>query len=343
MKEKRKITVRGKVIGGESIFIVAEIGSNHNRNLQCAFDTIEAAIGSGADAVKFQSLNLDELYYSPSENIKKLHEKIDMDENWHYELKSFCDKKNTIFLSSPTYLKAVEILEQIDVPAYKLASAQIGTFPQIIERVAQTKKPVLLSTGLITYDELGEVINIFKKYKNDNFVIMHCGSMYPTPYAKANIGLINEYKSRFGEPVGFSDHSLDIYLPLAAAGMGVKVIEKHFTLDRRIDTPDVSISLNPEEFRKMVDGIRATEQAMAFKHRTKIESQEEKFKEAIIYRLVLKRNKKKGAKFFPEDFDFKRYNEGIDCRDMEHIIDDGVVAKGNYGKGTLLKWDMLEK
>ena len=139
------IIVRDKTIGGSETFVVAEIGSNHNQSLSLAYESIDAALECGADAVKFQSISIDHLYYQPSESTRALHKKIDLNEKWRLLLDNYCRKKGIIFFSAPTYLEAVDILEEINVPLYKLASAQIGTFPQIIEKVAKTGKPIIPS------------------------------------------------------------------------------------------------------------------------------------------------------------------------------------------------------
>jgi sialic acid synthase SpsE len=328
-------------VGGPKTFIIAEIGSNYNQSLDLAYETIDAAKEAGADAVKFQSLKLEELYFQPSTEIKELHKKIDMVEEWHKPLKDYCDKKGIIFFSSPTYFKAVDILEKLNVSLYKLASAQIGTFPQIIEKVAATGKPTILSTGIVSYSELEKVVNIFKSQNNDQFIILHCNSMYPTPYDKVNLGLMDVYKSMFGNPVGFSDHTDDIFVPIGAVARGAKVIEKHFTLDRDLPVPDAWYSIEPDMFKKMVDGIRAIEMAVGNDPRTEIQPEENNFKQKILYRLVLKKDKKKGEKFSQEDFLFLRNKDGVDCRQMDFVINN-CIPKSNLSANSLLNLKDLE-
>ena len=321
-------------------FIIAEIGSNHNQDKNLAFQTIDAAVEAGADAVKFQSINIEELYLSPNNSIKKLHRKIDLEEDWHYSLKKYCDSKRTIFFSTPTYLRSVDILEKIDVQLYKIASAQAGTFPQLVEKVVETEKPVLLSTGLTTYGDLEKIVRLFRRKNNNHFVILHCNSIYPTPYDKVNLRLIGVYKSMFGNPVGFSDHTQHIYISLAAVTLGAAVIEKHFTLNKKLLVPDAAISLDPHEFKSMVDGIRAIEKSMQFKDRIFIEEEENVFKNDICYRLILKNNKMCNDSFLETDFDFKRHPVGIDCNDLKIVLN-YMKAQKDLPKGTLLSWDLL--
>ncbi len=325
----------------EKTYIIAEIGSNHNQDLDLAKEMIISAKESGADAVKFQSIDVDELYYNPSQRIKDLHKKIDLSEQWHYDLKDYCDKQKITFFSAPTYLKAIDILEDINVELYKLASAQLGTFPQLIETVIKLKKPTLISTGIVSYSELESVVKTFAKYNHDNFAIFHCNSLYPTPYDKANLHLIEVYKSMFNKTVGYSDHTEGIYASLAAVTLGAKVIERHFTTDKNLPIPDASISILPNEFKDMVRGIRAIEQSLQSKSRIELEKDEKQFKDAILYRLILKRNKNNNESFVENDFEFKRDSNGIDCKQMNFIINN-MDSTRELIKGELLTWSMLK-
>lgn len=316
-------------------FIIAEIGSNHNQSLQLAYESIDAAKEAGADAVKFQSINVDKLYYNPSPEIIELHKKIDLPEDWHYKLKEYCDKKGIIFFSSPTYLGSIDILEEIDVPLYKLASAQIGTFPQLVEKVAQIGKPVILSTGIVSYSELETVAKIFRKANNNQFIILHCNSIYPTPFERVHLPIMNIYKQMFDCIVGFSDHTVDIFAPIAAVANGAKVIEKHFALSRNLPVPDAPFSLEPNELKQMVKGIRATEQMIQGDIRIELEVEEQAFKNAILYRAVLNKDKGKGELVLTEDIQFLRSKDGIDVRELGSIA--GLKLKQNLSKGTLLQ------
>jgi len=322
-------------------YIIAEIGSNHNQNLNLAKEMILSAKESGADAVKFQSINVDELYYNPTQKIKDLHKKIDLSYDWHYTLKEYCKKQNITFFSAPTYLKAIDILEDINVELYKLASAQIGTFPQLVEAVIKLKKPTLISTGIVSYSELEQVINTFAKYQHDNFAIFHCNSLYPTPYNKANLHLIEVYKSMFNKTIGYSDHTEGIYASLAAVTLGARVIERHFTTDKKLPIPDAAISILPDQFKDMVKGIRAIEQSLQSKSTVELETDEKLFKNSILYRLVLKKSKNENESFNENDFEFKRDPNGINCKEMNFIIKN-MVSLNNIDKGSLLTWNLLK-
>jgi sialic acid synthase SpsE len=334
-----KIVIDGREIGGNRTYIIAEIGSNHDQSLKLAFKSIDAAVECGADAVKFQSIDVDELYYQPSEQTKALHQKIDMAEEWHRLLAEYCTQKGITFFSAPTYLRAVDILESINVPLYKLASAQIGTFPQIIKKVAATGKPVILSTGIVTMAELKNVVDIFKHHNNNKFIILHCNSIYPTPYDKVHLNIMKKYRDEFDCIVGFSDHTPDIYVPIIATTLGAKVIEKHFALDKTLPVPDAPFSLEPSEFKRMVEGVRAVEQALIEDNREKLQPEENQFKESILYRLVTNKSLMLGEFVKAEDFKFLRHPEGIDCRELQKYLDGKASYKKNIQKDKLLYLD----
>ncbi len=331
----------GRTIGGDQTFVIAEVGSNHDQSLDLAFESIDAAAEAGADAVKFQSLQMDALYYDPPEDVQELYAKIDLEEDWHAKLKSHCDEKGVIFFSSPTYLGAVDLLRSLEVSLFKLASAQVGTFPQLVERVAAQGTPTILSTGLVSYGELERTVESFRRHNNDRFAILHCNSIYPTPFERVHLPLMETYREMFDCPVGFSDHTPDIFAPLGAVARGACIIEKHFTLSRDLSTPDASISIEPDGFERMVKGIRAVEKTLTPALRTDIEPEEENFKESIRYRLVLDKEKEAGSEFGTTDFRFLRHDHGVDCRDVRNVIDH-MQAKQPLSKGSLLEWSHLE-
>jgi len=329
-------------IGGSKTFIIAEIGSNHNQSYELAIQSIDAAIDAGADAVKFQSIKVDELYYDPSPEIINLHKKIDFDESWHQLLSDYCSKKGIIFFSAPTYMKAVDLLEDVDVPLYKLASAQIGTFPQLVEKVIKTGKPVILSTGIVNFFELKKVIQLFEKFNNNQFVILHCNSIYPTPFDKVHLPVMKMISKEFNCLVGFSDHTPGDTAPIAAVAMGAKVIEKHFALSRNLPVPDAPFSLEPIEFRSMVDKIRQVEEMLVFNDRANLHNEEQEFKNGIKSRLVSKKILKAGAYVNKDDFHFLRHPSGVDARELNEIIAKKARYKRNISADFPINKDDLE-
>ncbi len=321
--------------------VIAEIGSNHNQDFSLAGETIDAAVEAGADAVKFQSINADELYYEPDASLRELHRRIDLEESWHGRLKAYCDRRNITFFSSPTYLRAIDILEDIGVTLYKLASAQIGTFPQIIRRVARTGKPTLFSTGIVTTEGVARAVDIFEQEGNSNYTILHCNSIYPVAPEQVHLGMMERYGAIFGAPVGFSDHSEHNYLSFAAVARGARVIERHFTLDKALPVPDAAISLDPAMFSDLVKGIREIEIGISPSLRHDLEPEEARFREAIRYRLVLACDKMAGEEFHAGDFRYLRHGSGVDCMD-EHIVLDQMQARRDLARGELMRWSMME-
>jgi sialic acid synthase SpsE len=338
------VDVGGFPIGGDEAYIIADVGSNHKQDLTLAKESIDAAAEAGANAVKFQSINLHALYTDPDKETASFIKRLEFPEEWHGILSEYCSKKGVVFFSSPTYMKAVDLLEEIDVPLYKLASAQIGTFPQIVERVAELNKPTIFSTGIANYEEITKAVRIFEQSGNNKYIILHCNSIYPAPASRVNMPLMDTYKSMFECPVGFSDHTNGIHIPVAAVARGAKVIEKHFTLDKSFDTPDsTSFAADPAEFAALVDQIREVEQALIKRSpRLDIQKEEKSFKNSILYRARLKQDVKSGEEVKYEDVEYSRFTEGIDCREAFEKRDFGI-AKMDLKAGTILKHEYLIK
>lgn len=275
-----------KTIGGHRTFIIAEVGSNHMRNFDTACAHIRAAAEAGADAVKFQSLNLDALYHQPTEQTRALHDKIDLPEEWHGLLKKCCDQHGLVFLSSATYPRSVEIMEAAAVELYKLASAQIGVYPQLVKQVAETGKPVILSTGLVVESQLARVVQIFRDAGNDQFIILHCNSMYPAPAEVVHMPRMTAYQRRFDCRVGFSDHTETHTASITAVALGAVVIERHFTLSRGLESPDAPLALEPPEFAAFVNVVREAETICQASSRSRLETDEADFKSRIQHYLL---------------------------------------------------------
>ena len=329
-------------IGKNHTLIVADIGSNHKQDLSLAKESIDAVAEAGADAVKFQSIQLDELYLNPDEETTRFIQKLEFPEEWHQILKKYCDEKGILFFSSPTYMRAVDLLEEVGVKLYKLASAQIGTFPQIVEKVASLNKPTMFSTGIATYDEVIDTVRTFKKHGNDKFIILHCNSIYPTPSEKVNMQLMNTYKHMFKNPVGFSDHTIGTHIACLAVCNGASVIEKHFTLDRSLDTPDSSrFACDPDELSLLVDQIRDIEKANnKFEDRLNIDQDEKSFKDFITYRIIAKNTIQQGNKITIKNIKYLRSNTGIDCKEADLVI--GKTTNRSISNGEPIEYDDIK-
>lgn len=338
----KTIDVNGFKIGGDKAFIIADIGSNHKQDLILAKESIDAAAEAGANAIKFQSIQLNELYFNPSPSTVAFYKKLEFPEEWHGILNEYCQKQNILFFSSPTYMRSVDLLEEINVPLYKLASAQIGTFPQIVEKVAALNKPTIFSTGIASYHEIIKAVEIFKKNGNDKFMILHCNSIYPVPPEGVNMQLMRTYKQMFRRPTGFSDHSIGTHISTSAVAIGADIIEKHFTLDRNFNTPDSNeFASDPTEFSQLVRNIRDVEAVMqGHPDRLTIHEEEKKFKESILYRIISKRAIKAGEIVTKNDFTFLRDSQGLDCR-VFFNFSDSFISLNAIKKGALINQDML--
>lgn len=338
----KTINVKGFEIGANRTYIIADIGSNHKQNLSLAKESIDAAAEAGADAIKFQSIQLNELYLNPDAQTAVFVKQLEFPEVWHGILNEYCTQKGIVFFSSPTYLKAVDLLEEIDVPLYKLASAQVGTFPQIVEKVAQLNKPTIFSTGIADLDEVAKAVEIFQKNGNNKYIILHCNSIYPTPANRVNMQLMNTYREFYGNPVGFSDHTIGTHIACAAVTMGAKVIEKHFTLDRNLNTPDSNaFASDPQELKLLVHQIRETESALSLqKERLTIEVEEQAFKDSITYRLVANTYLFKDTNLKKSDLNYLRANIGIDAKDENMVV--GKKLNRNIPKDTLILESYVE-
>lgn len=324
-------------LGKDGVFVIAEVGSNHEGDIIKAKEHIDAAKECGAQAVKFQSLNIKQLYKDPPKRIRELHAEIDFDERWYSDLKGYADNKGILFCSSPTYLESVRMLADIKVSFLKIASAQIGTFPQLIDTVAATGLPSIFSTGISNYEEITKAVAIFCSKQNENYAILHCNSQYPTPYENVHLGMIETYKKMFNCPVGFSDHTEGTSVVLAATALGADLIEKHFKIDNRCKSPDAPFSIDPSKFKNMVADIDNIKKACISSTRTFINSSEQAFKDEIRYKLILKNNKSEGDKFTTGDFYYLRTPGGIDVS-KETFLLDTFKASQNLQKDSVLKW-----
>lgn len=256
-------------IGTGRAFIIAEIGNNHNGSFTRAVDMIDRARAAGADCVKFQMRHLDKVYRQRSllksgedlgtEYVVDLLKRFELSVNEHQKLVDYCASIGILYLCTPWDVRSVDVLESFGVSAYKVASADLTNLP-LLDRLAQTAKPLILSTGMSTSEEV-EATKIFLNRKGVDFVFLHCNSTYPAPLHDINLKWMAALR-RIHPLVGYSGHERGISVCLAAIAMDASVIERHFTLDRTMEGPDHAASLVPDEFARMVEGIREIEQAM---------------------------------------------------------------------------------
>lgn len=265
------IKIAGRQVGtGYPTYIIAEIGSNHDSDLGKAKELIRAAKDAGADAVKLQSFTAEGLLNPlrpDSEGRWTAHpaypiiERLTVPEEWHQILFDFCASIGTTFLSAPFDSGRAELLNEIGVPAFKLASGELTNEP-LLKQVASYGKPIILSTGAAYLEEVRRAVDIIIDAKNFEVALLHCASLYPPKYEDMNIMAMTSLAREFGCPVGFSDHTPGDTVPTAAVALGASIIEKHITIDRTLKGPDHPYAMEVDEFRSMVSEIRNLEKAL---------------------------------------------------------------------------------
>lgn len=284
-------------------FIIAEAGINHNGDVRLAKKLVDVAVSSGADAVKFQTFKTEEL---TSENIEAI-KKLELSDKDHYELSDYCKQKGIIFISTPLDNGSVDLLDKIGVPMFKIASCDLDNLP-LLKYIAKKGKPIILSTGMGTITEVGEAIDAIKSTGNDNITLLHCVSVYPPK--EIDLRAIQTLSDAFKLPVGYSDHTIGISVPLGAVALGAKVIEKHFTLDKKMEGFDHAVSANPEELKALIVGIREIEKSLGtgIKEPTK---EEIKKKKSFRRSIVANTNIKKGEVITEKMVSMKRPATGL--------------------------------
>jgi pseudaminic acid synthase len=257
------------------VFVIAELSANHNGSLATAIETIRAAKRAGADAIKFQTYTADTLTLDCDESDfvikggtiwdgKKLHDlykEAYTPWEWHEQLFEVAKEEGLVCFSSPFDKTAVDFLETLHCPIYKIASFEITDIP-LIEYVAKQGKPIIISTGIASYEDIQLAVETCRKVGNDNITLLKCTSSYPAPVAEANLAMMQQLAIDFKVKIGLSDHTLGSTVPVIATALGAEVIEKHFILDRSIGGPDASFSMNEIEFTAMVKAIREAEVAV---------------------------------------------------------------------------------
>jgi N,N'-diacetyllegionaminate synthase len=306
----------------DSVFIIAEAGVNHNGDIEIAKKMIDVAATFDVDAIKFQTFHADKVVIRTAEKSKYQMEttgvsesqfamlkKLELSENQHRELIEHCQKKGITFLSTAFDPGSIELLESFNVPVHKIPSGEITNLPYLI-KIAQTGKPVILSTGMSTLEEVRAAIEILKYNGSGEITVLHCNTEYPTPYTDVNLKVMLTMQRKLGVKVGYSDHTPGIEVPIAAVAMGASVIEKHFTLDKNMEGPDHKASLEPDEFAAMVRAIRNIEKALGTDEK-KPSSSEIKNMDIVRKSIVAARDITKGEIFTEDNITVKRPGNGI--------------------------------
>lgn len=348
----KKIKISDKLIGeGEPCFIIAEAGVNHNGSVELAKELIDAAKDAGADAVKFQTFKAEKVvipdvgkaeYQKETTGVEEsqyeMIEKLELTENDFKELADYAKKKDIIFLSSPFDKESVDLLDRFGVPAFKVGSGEITNFP-LLRHIAKKGKLIILSTGMATLGEVERALRVIREVGVGDIVLLHCVTNYPAKMEDVNLRAIETLKHAFKLPVGFSDHTLGITVPIAAISLGAVVVEKHFTLDKNLPGPDHKASLEPEELREMVKVIKDVEKAFGDGIK-KPAKEEEEIKKVARRSAVAKVDILKGTTIKEDMLDVKRPGTGIAPKYMEMII--GKKAKEDIRKDEIVTWKMIE-
>jgi len=333
-----KFKIGSKTVGKNfPAFIIAEAGINHNGKLQVAKQLIDAASRSDVDAIKFQTFKADDLTSSGS-IYHKIFKKLELSDSDFGEISDYSRSKKIIFISTPFSNEAVDLLYKLKVPAFKIASGDLTDLP-LIRYAASKKKPILLSTGMSYLPEIKTAIKEILKIKNKKIGLFHSVSSYPTPYNETNLSAIYSMKSEFDYPIGFSDNGDDLLVPQVAVSLGAKLIEKHFTLNKKMKGLDHQSSADPKQMKDLVRKIRKIEEMLGdgIKKTQKCE------KEGLITirrSIIAKRDLQKGMVLTPDLIKIARPAKGIEPRFFEKII--GKKLKKNVLKDTPLKWAFLK-
>jgi N-acetylneuraminate synthase len=346
------IKIRNHHIGrGYPVYIVAEMSANHNQTFDEAVKLIEAAKDAGADAIKLQTYTPDTLtidsdseYFQVDKgtiwegrNLYDLYREAFTPWEWQPKLKEIADQLNIDLFSTPFDPTAVDFLEKMEVPAYKIASFEIVDMP-LIRRIAQTGKPIILSTGMATLGEIDEAVHTIRGAGNNQLALLKCTSAYPARPEDMNLLTIPHLAQAFDVPVGLSDHTLDMAVPITAIALGACIVEKHFTLSRAKPGPDSAFSLEPPEFKAMVDSVRTTEQALG---RVCYGAGENEIKSRIFRRsLFVVQDMKAGEMFTAQNVRSIRPGHGLHTRYLDIVL--GKKARIKIDRGTPLDWDLIE-
>ena len=331
---------------GMPCFVIAEAGVNHNGEIKIAMRLVDAAVSACADAIKFQIFDSEELVTKKAnvagyaeKNIGKggsqleMLKKLELKKQDFIELKKYCAKKGIIFLCTPhSSAKDVDFLESIGIEAYKIGSGDL-TNRGFLEFVAEKQKPVFLSTGMATLEETKQAVKAIIRTGNKKLVVLHCTTNYPCPAEEANLRVIPELGKKLGFPVGFSDHTLSTTLPAVAVALGACVIEKHFTLSRKMQGPDHKASLEPDELQKAVKNIRETEKALG-NGKKKPTKSELKIRDSVRKSIVAAENIGKGAKITEKMISVKRPGTGLSPEKICFVI--GKKAKRKIKKDDFI-------
>jgi pseudaminic acid synthase len=339
-----------KISPGFPVYIVAELSANHRHKLDEAIELIRVAKEVGADAVKLQTYTPDTITIQcdrpefrigggtpwNGKTLYDLYGEAYMPWEWQPKLKKLADDLGLVLFSTPYDKAAVDFLEETGMPAYKVASFEIVDIP-LIEYIASKGKPIILSTGMATLEEIEEAMQAARKAGASQIALLKCTSVYPAPPEEMNLHTIPDMAKKFRVPVGLSDHTMGISVPVAAVALGACIVEKHFTLSRSIPSPDSAFSLEPQEFKAMVEAIRTTEKALG---EVNYETTKQEAKSRVFRRsLFIVKDMKEGEVFTEENVRSIRPGYGLHPRYLKDVL--GRRAIKDIKGGTPLSWELV--
>ncbi len=344
-------SVWNRVIDSQRVFIIAEAGINHNGDLKMANQLVDVAEQAGADAVKFQTFKAERLVTpwahkadyqmettGSSESQLEMLQRLELSRDDHWNLYAYCREKEIVFMSTPFDEESADFLQELGVEVFKIASGEITNIP-LLTHIARKGKPIILSTGMSTLEEVGMAIKAINESGNQDIVLLHCVSNYPTQPEDVNLRAIQTMREAFNLPVGYSDHTLGIDIAVAAVALGAGVIEKHFTLDRSLLGPDHKSSIEPDELKLLVRSIRRIEVALGDGCK-KPKMCESKIAAVVRKSLVAACEIKAGTVLEKELIAIKRPGTGLSPSNMLFSVL-GRKARVDIPKGKLISLDML--
>ena len=340
------------MIGGDHpVFVIAEAGVNHNGDVALARELIDVACSAGADAVKFQTFRAEAIATldapkasyqlattSSAQSQFEMLRQLELSKDEHHLLKDYCREKNITFLSTPFDPESADFLETLDVPAFKISSGDLTNTP-LLQHVARKKKPIILSTGMATLQEVKEALTAINETGNDKVILLQCVSQYPASPGEVNLRAMETMHRAFNVPIGFSDHTEGIAVSLAAVALGAVVIEKHFTLDRNLPGPDHRASLEPEELKALITGIRSIEAALGNGEK-KPSAAELKTASVARRSIVAAHPIQAGAILSDEEVVLKRPGTGLPPSMLKSVV--GKRVRRDIPAGTMIDLEMLE-
>jgi pseudaminic acid synthase len=343
--------IEGRTVGVEfGTYLIAEMSANHGQSFEQAAEIVRAAKDAGADAIKLQTYTPDTITIDcqgetfqtakgslwEGRTLYDLYGEAYTPWDWQPKLKKLADGLGLACFSTPFDFTAVDFLEEMDLPAYKIASPELVDLP-LIRKVAATKKPVIMSTGMATCEEIEEAMQAFCQAGGTELALLKCTSAYPSPPESMNLRTIPDMAKRFRVPVGLSDHTLGIAVPVAAVSLGACIIEKHLTLSRSTPGPDSAFSLEPHEFKQMVDAIRVAEKALGQVKYGLTEA--EQLSQRSRRSLFVVQDVKAGERLTSDNVRSIRPGYGLPPKHYEEVI--GRLAARDMQRGTPLQWDAI--